>query len=183
METQQLVTITASASATPSIRRLQLTRVAPLPIRPQLKCGQTGSPGRTADTEKVDPQKLVNAGICPDCGQPLKKLYHNHKTDKDVFWSRPVDSIYLDIWQAEEIAGTGYYRINHNRDWSGYTFSPSELIKLEEMESEAAQKPPMNKPITDRLILLARRNISDFLQANVSRAEYEQSGTGRWYCN
>ncbi len=72
-------------------------------------------------------------GLCPDCGLPLKVIGHNHKTGKPVIWSRPVDSTYLIIWQAEEIAGTGYYRIPHN-GWGGYDFSPGELLKLSEME-------------------------------------------------
>ncbi|GAJ06911.1 unnamed protein product, partial [marine sediment metagenome] len=53
---------------------------------------------------------VLQEGICPDCGQPLKVLYHNHK-GKPVRWSRAIDAVYLNIWSAKEIAGSGYYRI------------------------------------------------------------------------
>ncbi|KKM05705.1 hypothetical protein LCGC14_1751360, partial [marine sediment metagenome] len=90
-----------------------------------------------AEGEDVDGFQAVSClqeGVCPDCGQPLKVLRYNHKTGKPVQWSRPVDSVYLDLWQAEEISGSGYYRIPH-REWTGYNFSPGELLKLEEMEA------------------------------------------------
>ena len=78
----------------------------------------------------------LQEGICPDCGEPLKVLRTRHDkkgNEVEVRWSRPVDGFYLDIWQATEIAGSGYYRIPH-REWRGYSFSPGELLRLERLE-------------------------------------------------
>jgi hypothetical protein len=91
------------------------------------------------DVEGLDAVSNLQAGVCPDCGQPLKVLYHNHETGKPVLWSRPVDSTYLDIWGAEEIAGSGYYRIPH-REWSGYSFSPGELLRLDELKARVRSR-------------------------------------------
>jgi len=101
------------------------------------------------DVEGLEAVASLQGGVCPDCGQPLKVLYHqpdycfrkvhtksegdivkrvvNLKAGQPVRWSRPVDSTYLGIWGAEEIAGSGYYRIPH-REWRGYSFSPGELL-------------------------------------------------------
>ena len=86
--------------------------------------------------------KMEKQAINTDFPSGLRKLilYHNKKTGKPVLWSKPVDSTYLDIWGAEEIAGGGYYWIAH-KDWSGYSFSPGELLKLERLEAEARGKP------------------------------------------
>lgn len=91
------------------------------------------------DVSGLEAVSKLQEGVCPDCGLPLKVLYHNHKTGKPVQWSRPVDSVYLGIWQAEEIAGSGYYRIPH-REWDGYSFSPGELLRLERLEAEHLAK-------------------------------------------
>jgi len=101
------------------------------------------------DVEGLEAVASLQGGVCPDCGQPLKVLYYqpdycfrkvhtksegdivkrvvNLKAGQPVRWSRPTDSTYLDIWGAEEIAGSGYYRIPH-REWRGYSFSPGELL-------------------------------------------------------
>lgn len=50
-------------------------------------------------------------GKCPDCGMPLKILGKNKKTGHEIRWTKPVDTAWLIIWDAEEIAETGYYRI------------------------------------------------------------------------
>ena len=89
-----------------------------------------------ANVEGLEAVSNLQEGICPDCGEPLEVLYYNRKTGKAVQWSRPIDATYLDIWQAEEISGTGYYRIPH-REWAGYNFSPAELLRLESREQSA----------------------------------------------
>ena len=90
-----------------------------------------------ADIEGLEAVSSLQEGVCPDCGEPLEVLYYNRKTGKPVQWSKPVDSIWLIIWGAEEIAGTDYYRIPH-REWTGYSFSPGELLKPESLERSAA---------------------------------------------
>ncbi len=113
----------------------------------------------------------LQEGICPDCGQPLKVLYHNHKTGKPVYWSRPVDSVYLGIWSAQEIAGTGYYRIPH-REWSGYSFSPGELLKLEEMKAKAETNPSVSP-----MARMARERVNDYWQRKREiREELDEMG-------
>jgi len=44
-------------------------------------------------------------------------------------WSRPVDSAYLILWNAEEIAGSGYYRVPH-REWTGTSYAPNKLAEF-----------------------------------------------------
>lgn len=80
-----------------------------------------------ADVSGLAAVAHLQGGICPDCGQPLKALYHNHDTGRPVQWTKPVDSIYLTLWDAKEINGTGYYRIPH-KDWTGTTFSPDKVV-------------------------------------------------------
>jgi hypothetical protein len=92
------------------------------------------------DISGLEAVSKIQSGVCPDCGLPLKVLYHNHKTGKPVLWTRPVDSVYLDIWRAEEIDGTGYYRIPA-KEWTGFSFSPGELVRLEEVEAKARASP------------------------------------------
>lgn len=70
----------------------------------------------------------LHEGRCPDCGQPLKTLYHNHEGHA-VQWTQPVDSVYLKLWDAQEIAGTGFYRIPH-KEWSGTDYSPDKVVQL-----------------------------------------------------
>lgn len=106
---------------------------------------------------------------CPDCGEALKVLYHNKvrvKVDgkwkyelKPVHWSRPVDSTYLDLWQAKEISGTGYYRIPE-REWQGYSFSPGEFLRLEAIEAAAKQKPTVS-----HVVVRARKRAERKLRA------------------
>lgn len=81
-----------------------------------------------ADIEGLAMVNNLQNGICPDCGQPLKTLYHSHKTGQPVQWTKPVDSIYLMLWNAEEIAGSGYYRIPHH-EWTGTSFSPDKVVE------------------------------------------------------
>ena len=106
------------------------------------------------DVEGLEAVSKLQEGRCPDCGQPLKVLYHNHKTGKPVQWSRPVDSVYLELWQAQEIAGSGYYRIPH-REWAGYSFSPGELVRLEQLEHSHRQR------VRDAVALLAVAGAAD----------------------
>jgi len=87
------------------------------------------------DVGGLEAVRSLQEGVCPDCGQPLKVLYHNRKTDKPVHWAKAVDSVYLLIWGAREIAGTGYYRIPH-KEWAGHTFSPDELLRLEQIKAK-----------------------------------------------
>ncbi len=84
----------------------------------------------------------LQKGTCPDCGQPLKVLYHNHQ-GKPVQWSKAVDSVYLNIWDAKEISGSGYYRIP-NVENNSYTFSPAELLRLGQIEAKARDKPSVH---------------------------------------
>ncbi len=61
-----------------------------------------GEPKWSVELDKAGELLAVNtlgSGFCPDCGSPLKK------------WSQPIDSIYLKLWDAQEIAGSGYFRI------------------------------------------------------------------------
>ena len=104
---------------------------------------------------------MEKQAINTDFPSGLRKLilYHNKKTGKPVLWSKPVDSTYLDIWGAEEIAGGGYYWIAH-KDWSGYSFSPGELLKLERLEAEAR-----GKPSTFYVARLARERLERKLRA------------------
>ena len=104
------------------------------------------------DVEALEAVSSLQEGICPDCGQPLRVLYHNRRTGKAVQWSRPIDATYLDIWQAEEISGTGYYRIPH-KEWTGYNFSPHELLRLESLERSAR-----NRSVVSNRVAAARRH-------------------------
>jgi hypothetical protein len=79
----------------------------------------------------------LQQGICPDCGKPLRVLHHSH-TGQPVQWSQPIDSTYLLIWGAKEIAGTGYYRIPRQAVRFGSTvFSPGEVLRLQELQAKA----------------------------------------------
>ncbi|MBU1067845.1 hypothetical protein KKE60_08665 [Patescibacteria group bacterium] len=98
--------------------------------------------GEDVDGLGLQAVSKLQDGVCPDCGQPLKVLYHNHKTGKPVIWAGLVDSTYLDIWRAEEIAGSGYYRIPH-REWSGCSFPIIVRERLEEAELRAREQSSM----------------------------------------
>ena len=82
-----------------------------------------------ADIDGLAAVGNLQEGICPDCGQPLKTLYHSHNTGQPVQWTKPVDSLYLTLWNAEEIAGSGYYRIPH-KEWTGTVFSPDKVMEF-----------------------------------------------------
>ena len=117
-----------------------------------------------AEAEGEDVQGLtavssLQTGICPDCGQPLKTLYHSHTTGQPVQWTRPVDSTWLAIWGAEEISGSGYYRIPH-KEWNGGERSPGVLMRLEQMEAEARKKPSVLN-----VAVLARQRLERKLRA------------------
>lgn len=100
----------------------------------------------------------LQEGVCPDCGRPLRVLYHDHKTGKPVQWSRPVDSVYLNIWSAQEIAGSGYFRIPH-REWFGYSFSPGELLRLQELEVKVRASPSVLPAASS-----SRKQVNDYWQ-------------------
>jgi len=95
------------------------------------------------DTAGLEAVSSLQGGVCPDCGRPLRMLHHSHETGRPVYWTKPVDSIYLDIWGAQEIAGTGYYRI----PWQAHNpkvMSPEELIRLQELETKARERPSVH---------------------------------------
>jgi len=95
--------------------------------------------------ENVDGLAVIEklcSGACPDCGEPLKVLSHNARGDP-VRWTRAVDAVYLSAWGAEEIAGTGYYRIPH-REWQGDELSPDEIVSLERLAAKAKREPSVN---------------------------------------
>lgn len=90
-----------------------------------------------AEGENVDGLETVSklqAGVCPDCGQPLRVLHHSDRAGEPVHWSQPIDSTFLLIWGAKEIAGTGYYRIP-SQVRSGTVFSPGEILRLQELRA------------------------------------------------
>jgi hypothetical protein len=97
----------------------------------------------------------LQGGHCPDCGCDLKTLYHAHD-GHEVKWSKPIDSTWLTVWNAEEIAGTGYYRIPVG-DWNGNSISPGEFIRLQELEREAKEKPSVWT-----VAVLARKHVSQY---------------------
>lgn len=96
------------------------------------------------EVDKAEVDGLLQAsqlqqGVCPDCGQPLRTLGHA-KDGHTVKWTKPVDSTWLIIWGAEEIADTGYYRISDkawNDDWQGGSLSTKEFLRLNELELQA----------------------------------------------
>ena len=57
----------------------------------------------------LDAGKLMT-DICPDCGRTLRTLYHA-KNGREVKWTKPVDERKLDMDHAEEMGGTGCYRM------------------------------------------------------------------------
>ncbi len=69
----------------------------------------------------------LGSGICPDCGEPLKK------------WSKPVDSAHLVLWGAVEIGNTGYYRIP-KQEFEGFELSPGARLRLEELQRSFRDK-------------------------------------------
>lgn len=85
----------------------------------------------------------LQTGMCPDCGMPLKVLHHSHRTGLPVQWTKPIDSVYLDTWGAQEIAGSGYYRIPR-QPCSGSALSPEEFIRLQQLEARARQRPSVH---------------------------------------
>ncbi|MDD5486848.1 MAG: hypothetical protein PHW65_04775 [Dehalococcoidales bacterium] len=86
-----------------------------------------------AEDEKAEDIKTIisfSEGLCPICGEPLKVLYHNHKTGEPVRWTQPVDSIFLNIWGAEEIGDTGYFSIPH-KECDGGMLSPGQFLNID----------------------------------------------------
>ena len=61
-------------------------------------------------SESLRPVARLQEGWCPDCGCRLKVRGRSRK-GKPVVWTPPVDAVYLGIWKAQEIAGSGYYRL------------------------------------------------------------------------
>jgi hypothetical protein len=105
--------------------------------------------------------------VCPDCGRPLKPMHVNKetgeircnpRTGKPVVWSSPVDSVYLKLWGAREIAGTGYYRIPPG-EWRGHSLSPGEFLKLEEKEARARE---LTGPVVTLPMKLARKRVNAY---------------------
>ena len=94
------------------------------------------------DVDGLEVIERIASGICPDCGSPLRTLCHNARGDP-VQWTRAVDATYLTIWRAQEIAGTGYYRIPHE-EWHGPDVSPAKLMVLAEMEARARANPSVH---------------------------------------
>jgi len=88
-----------------------------------------------ADVEGLDVIDSLVSGICPDCGQPLKVLHHDAR-GHPVHWTRAVDAVYLDVWGAQEIAGTGYYRIPCG-GWDTSQLSPEDIIRLQQAQARA----------------------------------------------
>lgn len=84
----------------------------------------------------------LQGGVCPDCGQPLKTLYCSRVDGHEVKWSQPVDAAWLIVWNAQEIAGTGYYRIP-DTEWNNGPVSPGK--RLQEMEEQAKTKERVDK--------------------------------------
>lgn len=118
------------------------------------------------DVAGLESVSCLQSGFCPDCGLPLKVIKYDKRMGAAVCWSRPVDAVYLTIWNAEEIDGTGYYRIPY-RDWSGYEFSPDQLMKLSRLEAKARTSPSIRyawRVAGDRLL---RRCEMDRLWADV----------------
>jgi len=91
------------------------------------------------DVAGLQAVETLQAGHCPDCGQPLKTWHHGHK-GQPVQWSRPVDSTYLLIWSAVEIAGTGYYRIPSQLPPCRSVLTPGEILRLQELAARAGLK-------------------------------------------
>lgn len=89
--------------------------------------------GEGEDVAGLGAVSSLQQGICPDCGRPLKAIRHNH--GKPVLWSRPIDSIYLKLWDAREISGSGYYRIPPGESRHRSIFSPEEILRLEWLKS------------------------------------------------
>ncbi len=88
--------------------------------------------GEGADVKGLAAVVNLQAGVCPDCGQPLKALRHDHIRGRPVYWTQPIDSVYLDIWKAQEIAGSGYYRVPM-QPCDGSALSPADVMKLDRL--------------------------------------------------
>jgi len=68
--------------------------------------------GKDYSINEIMAVSKLQKNICPECGKPLKTLGYNFRTGRPVKWTRPIDSIYLMLWSATEIAVTGYYRLD-----------------------------------------------------------------------
>ncbi len=64
----------------------------------------------------------IGDNTCPDCGGRLE-------------WSRPIHGGYVTLWQAEEMGGTGLYRVPV-RKFAGHEFTTDEIMRLSSMRNE-----------------------------------------------
>lgn len=75
----------------------------------------------------------IQENKCPHCHSVLKQLGVSAKTGKPVYWSRPINTKWLDVWQAKELAGSGYYEIQHDNLKDGPN-DPVKLIRLSQFD-------------------------------------------------
>ena len=112
--------------------------------------------------------QALRKGYCPDCGSELKVLRYNEKGDP-IHWTAPFDCRLLEPWGAEEIQGTGYYRVPA-LGRNGTVLTPDELLRLEELAvarmrnrspqpfAELTRKPPDElRKLTDTHKRMLRR--------------------------
>ncbi|MBA7672644.1 hypothetical protein ES703_80828 [subsurface metagenome] len=134
--------------------------------------------GEGEDIAGLEAVSSLQRGICPDCGRPLKAIRHNSRTGQAVVWSRPIDSVYLKIWDSREISGSGYYRIPGTKSRYRSIFSPEEILKLEQLEVRARASPSVSPQVR-----LARRYTNEFWERKRKAwAELDEMGfgSGRW---
>ena len=128
--------------------------------------------GEGEDVAGLEAVSSLQQGICPDCGRPLKAIRHNSGSGAPVVWSRPVDSVYLKLWDAREISGTGYYRIPGTKSRYRSIFSPEELLKLEQLEAQARASPSVSPQVR-----LAGKYVNEFWERKRQAwAELEEMG-------
>lgn len=130
------------------------------------------------DIAGLEAVSKLQSGICPDCGQPLRVLHHKFGTGEPVRWSQPIDSTYLAIWSAVEIAGTGYYRIPW-QSRSGTVLSPGEILRLQALAARARQKPSVNPSAVAMRQPLDKLR-SDFHQQRLSRKQQLARDNAAW---
>jgi hypothetical protein len=66
--------------------------------------------GESEESEGLQAVSQLQSGMCPDCGRPLKVL-RCRGPGRECRWSGAVDAVWLKVWSAREINGTGYYRV------------------------------------------------------------------------
>lgn len=94
-------------------------------------------------TDEAPAYEAVNSlhnGICPCCGGRLKVLRHGGD-GKPVVWTSAIDSRWLSVWKAREYGNTGYYQIPLREYRGEDVFTPQQLIRLNELELTAKEKP------------------------------------------